>query len=77
MTRGVLYYAHTTKTALAQHWMASISAHSFFFAQILEFLLLASITMAAILEIGWSRALSLLQIIFAATLILGLPFRSA
>lgn len=77
VARGKLQYAHIATAALTLLGIASISAYSFSTSQILGFLLLASAATAAVLETGWNRALPVLQIIFAVTLILGLPFTSA
>ena len=74
LKRGPLQYAHIATATLTILGMASISAVSSFFAQILGILLLAAAITATILEVRWNRALPALQIIFAIVLILGLPF---
>lgn len=74
LKRGPLQYAHIATALLTILGMASISALSSFFAQILGILLLATATTAAILEVRWNRVLPIFQIIFAIVLILGLPF---
>lgn len=77
MKRGPLQYAHMAAATLTILGMASISAGSSFFAQILGILLLTAAATATILEVRWNRVLPALQIIFSIVLILGLPFVSA
>lgn len=74
LKRGRLQYAHIATAALTLLGMASISAMSSIFAQILGILLLVTASTAAVLESRWNRVLPAIQVIFAFILILGLPF---
>ena len=74
LKRGALQYVHIATAILTILGMASISAVSLLFAQILGIALLATATIATVLEGRWNRVLPALQIIFAIVLILGLPF---
>jgi len=74
LKRGALQYAHIAAAIFTILGMASISAVSLLFAQILGITLLATSATAAILETRWNRVLPVFQIIFATVLILGLPF---
>lgn len=71
---GRLRWVHILLVSLTILGMVSISTKAILLAQILGILMLTASTVATALEPGWNRVLTIIQSIFAVSLILRLPF---